>query len=91
MTMPGRHHTWVRAQRRLRRIALAAGDGKHAPDQRSACRNLLRAELRSDAAQVLPSAKHLGIPKPKSSLTHPRFKRLMDGTVVDRRTGEVVR
>lgn len=36
-------------------------------------------------------AKHLGIPKPKSSLTHPRFKRLMDGTVVDRRTGEVIR
>lgn len=36
-------------------------------------------------------AKHLGIAKPKSSLSHPRFKRCMDGTVVDRRTGEVIR
>ncbi|MGN7732399.1 HNH endonuclease [Ensifer sp. 22564] len=35
--------------------------------------------------------KHLGIAKPKSSLSHPRFKRCMDGTVVDRRTGEVIR
>lgn len=35
--------------------------------------------------------KHLGIDKPKSSLSHPRFKRCMDGTVVDRRTGEVIR
>lgn len=36
--------------------------------------------------------KHLGITtKPKSSLSHPRFRKLMDGTVVDRRTGEVIR
>ena len=35
-------------------------------------------------------AKHLGIAKAKSSLTHPSLKRLMDGTVVDRRTGEIV-
>lgn len=35
--------------------------------------------------------KHLGIAKPKSSLSHPRFKKLFDGTVVDKRTGEVVR
>jgi 5-methylcytosine-specific restriction protein A len=35
--------------------------------------------------------KHLGIAKAKSSLSHPRFKRCMDGTVVDRRTGEVIR
>ncbi|NOV17842.1 HNH endonuclease [Ensifer adhaerens] len=35
--------------------------------------------------------KHLGIAKPKSSLSHPRFRKLMDGTVVDKRTGEVVR
>ncbi len=34
--------------------------------------------------------KHLGITKPKSSLSHQRFKRCMDGTVVDRRTGEVI-
>lgn len=35
--------------------------------------------------------KHLGIAKPKSSLSHPRFRKLMDGTIVDRRTGEVIR
>jgi hypothetical protein len=35
-------------------------------------------------------AKHIGITKPKSSLTHSRFKRLMDGTIVDRHTGEIV-
>lgn len=34
-------------------------------------------------------SKHLGL-KPKSSLSNARFKRLMDGTVVDRRTGEIV-
>ncbi len=34
--------------------------------------------------------KHLGITKPKSSLSNRRFKRLMDGTVVDRRTGKIV-
>ncbi len=34
--------------------------------------------------------KHRGIEKPKSSLSNPRFKKLMNGDVVDRRTGEVV-
>lgn len=28
--------------------------------------------------------------KPKSSLNHPRFKKCFDGSVIDRRTGEVV-
>ncbi len=31
-----------------------------------------------------------GIKKPKSTLSNPRFKKLMDGRVVDRRTGEVL-
>lgn len=34
--------------------------------------------------------KHIGALKPKASLTHPNLKRLMDGTVVDRRTGEII-
>lgn len=34
--------------------------------------------------------KHRGIDKAKSGLTHPRFKKLMNGDVVDRRTGEVI-
>ncbi|APG91104.1 HNH endonuclease [Sinorhizobium americanum] len=45
-------------------------------------------KVKSKIAKV--RKKHLGITKPKSSLSHPRFKRCMDGTVVDRRTGEVV-
>lgn len=35
--------------------------------------------------------KHLGIKKSKFPLTNPRFKKRMDGTVVDRETGEVIR
>ena len=34
--------------------------------------------------------KHLGIYQPKSALSNSRFKKCMDGTVVDRRTGEIV-
>ena len=34
--------------------------------------------------------KHLGIKKPKSGLSNQRFKKLMNGDVVDRRTGEIV-
>lgn len=34
--------------------------------------------------------KNLGIRKPKSSLSNPRFKKKIDGTVIDRRTGEIV-
>ncbi|MCF6371086.1 hypothetical protein [Rhizobium halophilum] len=45
-------------------------------------------KVKSKIARV--KKKHLGITKPKSSLSDGRFKRLMDGTVVDRRTGELV-
>lgn len=34
--------------------------------------------------------KHIGVAKPKSSLSHSNLKRLMDGTVVRRDTGEIV-
>lgn len=34
--------------------------------------------------------KHLGIKSGPSRLTNPRFKKLMSGEVVDRRTGEIV-
>ncbi|WP_245455764.1 hypothetical protein [Neorhizobium lilium] len=43
--------------------------------------------MKSKIARV--KKKHL-LGKPKSSLSHPSLKRLMDGTVVDRRTGEVI-
>lgn len=45
-------------------------------------------KVKSKIARV--RKKHIGIAKPKSSLSHPNLKRLMDGTVVDRRTGEIV-
>ncbi|MCJ8518970.1 5-methylcytosine-specific restriction endonuclease McrA [Pseudorhizobium tarimense] len=45
-------------------------------------------KVKSKIARV--KKKHLGITKPKSSLSHTRFKRLMDGTVVNRDTGEIV-
>ncbi len=45
-------------------------------------------KVKSKIARV--RKKHIGIAKPKSSLSHPSLKRLMDGTVVDRRTGEIV-
>lgn len=45
--------------------------------------------VKSKIAQV--KKKHLGLSKSKTPLTHPRLKRRMDGTVVDRETGEIVR
>lgn len=44
-------------------------------------------KVKSKIARI---AKKSFLAKKKSSLTNPRFKRLMDGTVVDRRTGEVI-
>ncbi|QRY69214.1 HNH endonuclease [Ensifer sp. PDNC004] len=34
--------------------------------------------------------KHFGIAKPKSGLSNPNLKKCIDGTVINRRTGEVV-
>lgn len=45
--------------------------------------------IKSKIAKV--RKKHLGIKKPKSSLSHPTLKRRMDGTVVHRTTGEIVK
>lgn len=44
--------------------------------------------IKSKIAKV--KKKHLLGKKP-SSLTHPQLKRLMDGTVVNRQTGEIIR
>ncbi len=46
-------------------------------------------KIKSKIARV--SKKHFGISKPKSSLSHPYLKRKMDGTVIDTRTGEIIR
>lgn len=76
-------------------IALGLGgkdDDENCAPAHDTCR---RGKDKLDVAAIAKAkrikAKHLGIPKPKSSLSHPRFKRCMDGTVVDRRTGEVIR
>lgn len=45
-------------------------------------------KVKSKIARV--RKKHIGIAKPKSSLSHPNLKRLMDGTVIRRDTGEIV-
>ncbi|MCZ4501013.1 MAG: restriction endonuclease [Marmoricola sp.] len=44
--------------------------------------------IKSKIAKV--RQKHLGIKKSKSSLSNQLFKRCMDGTVINRRTGEIV-
>jgi 5-methylcytosine-specific restriction enzyme A len=58
---------------------------------------LIEAHKRKTAMEMKVKAKidrvakkHLGIHKAKSGLSHPHFKKRMDGTVVDRRTGEVL-
>jgi 5-methylcytosine-specific restriction protein A len=70
------------------RIALANG-GTHSEDNlqpvsREAHREKTRQDvaLKSKAARV--RAKHLGIAKPKSSLSHPTLKRTVTGQVVPR-------
>lgn len=69
---------------------LTAADGKllgqaccHAPKTKQDVKVIAQAKRRE--------AKSLGIPKRPSSLTHPTLKRLMNGKVVDRRTGLEIR
>ncbi len=77
------------------KVALILG-GEHRetnlfPAKREPHRRKTAVEMQVKAKIARTRKKHLGIDKPKSSLSHPRFKRCMDGTVVDRRTGEVIR
>ncbi|QHG70205.1 HNH endonuclease [Ensifer adhaerens] len=77
------------------KVALILG-GEHRetnlfPAKREPHRRKTAVEMKVKSKIARTRKKHLGIAKPKSSLSHPRFKRCMDGTVVDRRTGEVVR
>lgn len=61
---------------------------------RAVCVQCHRIKTRGDIQQIRKSDrqrdKHNGILKPKSSLSKSKFKKLLDGTVVDRRTGEIV-
>lgn len=77
------------------KVALILG-GEHRetnlfPAKREPHRRKTAVEMKVKSKIARTRKKHLGIDKPKSSLSHPRFKRCMDGTVVDRRTGEVIR
>lgn len=77
------------------RVALILG-GEHRetnlfPAKREPHRRKTAVEMKVKSKIARTRKKHLGIAKPKSSLSHPRFKRCMDGTVVDRRTGAVIR
>lgn len=61
---------------------------------RAVCVQCHRIKTRGDVRQIRKSDrqrdKHNGVIKPKSALSNSRFKKRMDGTVVDRRTGEVI-
>lgn len=61
---------------------------------RAICVQCHKIKTRGDIRQIRKSDrqrdKHLGIIKPKSSLSKGRFKRKMNGDVIDTRTGEVV-
>ena len=61
---------------------------------RAVCVQCHRIKTRGDIQQIRKSDrqrdKHNGILKPKSSLSKSKFKKLLDGTVVDRRTGQIV-
>lgn len=76
----------------LRALGLGGEDeDKNCAPAHERCRRQKdKVDVTSIAKAKRVKSKHLGIAKPKSSLTHPQLKRLMDGTVVDRRTGEIV-
>jgi 5-methylcytosine-specific restriction enzyme A len=61
------------------------------PALRAAHRKKTAVEMGVKSKIARVKKKHMGIGKPTSSLTNPKFKRLMDGTVIDRRTGEIIR
>jgi len=61
---------------------------------RAICVQCHRIKTRGDIQQIRKSDrqrdKHNGTFFKKSNMSNPRFKKMMNGTVVDRRTGEVV-
>lgn len=61
---------------------------------RAVCVQCHRIKTRGDIRQIRKSDrqrdKHLGVIKPKSALSKQRFRRKVNGDIVDTRTGEVV-
>ena len=77
------------------KVALILG-GEHResnlfPALRDPHRKKTAAEMAVKSKIAKIRQKYLGIKKSKTPLTNPRFKKRMDGTVVDRETGEIVR
>jgi 5-methylcytosine-specific restriction endonuclease McrA len=75
------------------KVALILG-GEHRefnlfPALRSAHRKKTAVEMGVKSKIARVKKKHL-LGRPKSSLSHPKLKRLMDGTVVNRDTGEII-
>lgn len=75
-------------------LPCALGGEPSVANGRLLCRVCHKEKTRGDVRQIRKSDrqrdKHFGIIKPKSALSNSRFKKRMDGTVVDRRTGEVI-
>ncbi|MQY48237.1 HNH endonuclease [Rhizobiales bacterium RZME27] len=65
-------------------------DANCAPAHETCRRKKDKVDVSAIAKAKRVKAKHIGVAKAKSSLSHPQFKRLMDGTVVRRDTGEIV-
>ncbi|HEV7436524.1 MAG TPA: HNH endonuclease [Pseudorhizobium sp.] len=75
----------------LRALGLGGeDDDKNCAPAHERCRRQKdKVDAKAIAKAKRVKSRHLGL-KPKSSLSNQRFKKLMDGTVVDRRTGEII-
>lgn len=76
----------------LRALGLGGGDtDDNCGPAHEACR---RKKDKADVAGISKAKRnkirHLGIKKPKSSLSHPYLRKRMDGSIEDKRTGEVI-
>lgn len=72
---------WLGGENRESNLQAVIGEAHKRKTQTEAS---VRAKVKAN------TKKHLGLKSNKSSLSHPRFKKRMDGTVVDRETGEIV-
>ncbi|MEQ8450604.1 MAG: HNH endonuclease [Nitratireductor sp.] len=73
---------WLGGENRERNLQAVIGE---AHKRKTSVEAGVRAKVKAN------TKKHLGLTsRKKSSLSHPRFKKRMDGTVIDRTTGEVV-
>jgi len=75
----------------VRPLALGGEDADTncAPAHEACASSKTKADIAQISKAKRQKQKHIGI-KAKSGLSHPFLKKRMDGTVVDRRTGEVL-